>query len=392
MWVCGQWHFCWTALLSLSLSSAIVTSFWCHYDVVNTFQARYVGPQRSSSLSGSDDLEHATAESEERVQRGNRSSGEGEGEREGGGGEEGEDGGWKMKKHEDAGEGEGEGKKKLPALESEDDEPPPPYSRTDPQEKKSKQGTVEPPRPPSTGANVKVELYNSETARKGDRQGSLSPLQLSRISSPPRGLSLSELTRVTPEDQERWRQSRESLERERSLESLTEISDRSSLPRNRFGGSLEIHVSHHVRELSRTGPLVQLQAPQQTENDKGRGQPPSSPPQRSPVVSEVAAGYDHPQVESNSDTTLVGSQSQSDTGAVSLQDGGEEEGEKTTGQRLRLQPVGDRRKGRKSPKGARPLKQHAASGPAQSKETAAKASTLAVSYSHVSKSIKSGVF
>ena len=332
-----------------------------------------------------DDLEHDVVDGE----RGSGLSGEGEGEEreegeeEGGRGERrddrgGEGGEWKVnrKHNKDTEEGDkgAKAKKKLPVLESEDDEPPPPYSKTDPQEKKSKRGSGEkippgePPQPASGGANVKVEV--TEPARKSDQRDAISPVQLSRISSPPRGLSLSELTRVTPEDQERWRQSRESLVRERSLESLTELPGPSSLSRNRLGGSLDVHES----QLSGASlsPPVDTSSPQKPGSEVG--------------------GYDHSQVfESNSDTTLVGSQSQSDTGVGSLPDTGSDNkrGDEKVGSspHLRLQPVGNKKKARRSPKGSRSPQPRAAEGPSRSdknKETRAKNSSLAVSYAHVS--------
>ena len=389
-------------------------SFSSFYIQTDNFSGR--GRRKSSSLSGLDQLEHSVvAEEEEREscsseeEEGGEREGEGEereeeegGEREGegeereeeegggggGGGEgDGEGGGeWKVKKKPgDVGESEREGGKAKPKkklFESEDDEPPPPYSRTDPQEKKSKRGPgenvppAEPPRPQSSGASVKVDQGDSVEARKSDHRENISPVQLSRISSPPRGLSLSELTRVTPEDQKRWRQSRESLEREKSLESLTEIHSRSSLPRDRFGGSLEMHVSHHVRDVSSAGLSVQQTADELS--------PPldSSSQQRS-SASEV----DQSQVESYSDTTLVGSQS--DTGVGSLPDGSEDRGEpkrKSKHPQLWLQPVGNRKKTRRSPKRSESPKHRVSDGTACSDRGSegAKTSSLAVVYTHVS--------
>lgn len=316
--------------------------------------------RRSSSLSGLEDLEHS-GRAEEDGARGRHSSQERRG---GDGGERGE-GDWKVKKKSGEGderEGEG-GKDKLKKLsESDDDEPPPPYSKTDPQEKKSKRGSGEnlpltdPPRPPSSGANVKTETGIS------DRRESISPLQLSRISSPPRGLSLSELTRVTPEDQERWRQSRENLEREKSLESLTEI----HVPHSPIPDSAHVkewpgnNLSGELAEDGQTTPLE------------------SSSSQRS-------GGYDPPQMESYSDTTLVGSQSQSDTGVSSLHTGpvNKRETEKTaTRSHLRLEPVGNKKKTRRSPKGSHSPK-HLQPLSHKSKEKS-KSANLAVGYTHVS--------
>lgn len=329
-----------------------------------------------------------------------------EGEREEGGRGEGggredereEEGELKVKKSGDTSEGErgGETKKKkkqLPSLDSEDDEPPPPYSPTDPQEKKSKQGAgdnippVEPPRK-SSSADVKAGLDSTskKTGREGDRRGSLSPLQLSRISSPPRGLSLSELTRVTPEDQERWRQSRESLERQQSHESLTEIHNRSSLPRSRFGGSLELHSSHRVHDV-----------PTQRKQSEGggcglggrgldgrgldgrdfEGRDQSLLPVPGPQQ-EVGGDDDHAQIESSSDTTLVGSQSQSDTGLMLLPESENVKEKKGKKGKLqpRLEPVGKKKKNQRSPKAG-----HSKSA---GKGSAEPASTLSVSSSHVS--------
>ena len=388
-------------------------------------QARLSGQsrRRSSSLSGLEDLEYLTVErgddregqssssseesdieeeveeeEEDEVEGGTGGTGEGEhgdgdreeGEREEGEREEGGEGKVKRRREDGQQGGEEEGKKGKPKkklLESEDDEPPPPYSKTDPQEKKSSERgsrenvpQAEPPQPPATGADVKEVLEDSaKEARRSDRRGSLSPHQLSRISSPPRGLSLSELTRVTPEDQERWRRSRESLEREKSLESLTEIRSRSSLPRDRFGGSLEIHVSHHVREWS--GARLAIQR-------TGSG-PSPRPGSSSPLHSASEIGVnDHSQVESCSDTTLVGSQSQSqsDTGIGSLPDGGvgdyAGEGGKVKGRpQLRLEPVDDRKKARRSPKGGRSPKTRKSPRSDVAKD---KTSNLTVSYAHVS--------
>ena len=339
-----------------------------------------------------DEVEGGTGEGEHRD--GDREEGDREeGEREKGEREEGGEGKVKRRREDGQQGGEGEGKKGKPKkklLESEDDEPPPPYSKTDPQEKKSSEREsrenvpqAEPPQPPATGADVKEVLEDSaKEARRSDRRGSLSPHQLSRISSPSRGLSLSELTRVTPEDQERWRRSRESLEREKSLESLTEIRGRSSLPRDRFGGSLEIHASHHVREWSGAGLAIQR---------TGSG-PSPGPGSSSPLHSASEIGVnDHSQVESCSDTTLVGSQSQSqsDTGIGSLPDGGGGdyvgEGGKVKGRpQLRLEPVDNRKKARRSPKGGRSPKSRDQGKSPRSDVAKDKTSNLTVSYTHVS--------
>lgn len=323
------------------------------------------GRRRSSSLSGLDDLGHSGGVGEERL-RGRHSSEEGEGEREGrregreeDGYERGE-GKWKVRKKSSE-DGESERKrgrvKPKKALESEDDEPPPPYSKTDPHEKKSKQGSGEnipptdPPRPPSSGANVKTD---------SDRRESISPLQLSRISSPSRGLSLSELTRVTPEDQERWRQSRENLEREKSLESLTEIHSRCS----------------PIQDASFECPAREWPRAEKPVEDGQFTPLESSSPHRS------VSGYDQSQMESYSDTTLVGSQSQSDTGNEDKR-----EAEKTkTHPQMRLKTIENKKKTRRSPKGSRSPKHPPPEALSNDKS---KSSKLAVTYTHVSHHILS---
>lgn len=320
------------------------------------FQSR--DRRRSSSLSGLEDLEQSGRAAGDAV-RGRHSSQERRGdEGDGRGG-----GDLKVKKKSSKGE-ESEkegGKLKLKKLpESEDDEPPPPYSKTDPREKKSK-GSGEnvppsdPPRPPSSGANVKTETGSS------DRRESISPLQLSRISSPPRGLSLSELTRVTPEDQERWRQSRENLEREKSLESLTEIHGPDSpIPDSSIDG--------HVREWSLSGQLAR--------------DGPATPVESSSSQRSVT-GYDPSQMESYSDTTLIGSQS--DTGVSSHHSGAEDKREiekKSHRSHLRLEPVGNKKKTRRSPKSSHSPK-HPQTPEALSQEKS-KSANLAVGYTHVS--------
>ena len=217
-----------------------------------------------------------------------------------------------------------------------------------------------------------------------DRRGSLSPLELSRISSPSRGMSLAEMTRVTPEDQERWRQSRESLENGRSRESLTEIGGRGTLPlRDRFGGSLEIRAPFfHTRAESQTGdspqPLTTEAKGSGDDDEEGKTlflpQVEMSPPQKPRRGSESGA-HDHSQLESSSDTTLVGSQSQSDTGMGPAPEEG--------GAPSRLQPASNKKtrrspKGKKSPKHGR---KKGKSGTDASNKTSP--ATLAVTYTHV---------
>ena len=216
----------------------------------------------------------------------------------------------------------------------------------------------------------------------GDRRGSLSPVELSRISSPSPGMSLAEMTRVTPEDQERWRQSRESLEKGKSRESLTEIVGRGTLPpRDRFGGSLEIRSSHHH---AREGSRAELSSPKAQGGGEGRVKlllPTETSPQRPRKESDSGGGQDHSQVESSSDTTLVGSQSQSDTGMGPQQEEGELQ--------LQLHLVSSSsKKSRRSPRGKKSPK-HGGKKSQQlsgknSTDTSITSTTLAVGYTHVS--------
>ncbi len=114
------------------------------------------------------------------------------------------------------GEGEEEGDedesaqwKKKKALDSEDDEPPPPYSKTDPREDEEGPLSNSPqlPPPPPLEASVGTEdrkLVTDETASASGDSSSLS--SLSRVTSPSRGgrtSYLSDLTRITPEDEAR---------------------------------------------------------------------------------------------------------------------------------------------------------------------------------------------
>ena len=194
---------------------------------------------------------------------------------------------------------------------------------------------------------------------------------------------------MTPEDQERWRQSKESLEKERSLESLTQISPAHGTisQRDRFGGSLEIRPAHsHAREGSRVG-VVSPGEPR--EEGRVRSQLPAVEvaQQMKQEREEESRVHDH-QVESSSDTTLVGSQSQSDTGMGPLPEEG------VSGQpKLSLQPVGGK-KSRRSPRGKKSKNGGKKNDTASSKkkDAAAKTSsgggktssnTLAVTYTHV---------
>ena len=102
------------------------------------------------------------------------------------------------------GEGEGEEdedsanwKKKKPS-DSEDDDPPPPYSKTDPQEDKFENPAAPPPQEPELPATGEDRKLATETSTGG------SGAHLSRVTSPTRGgRTLSDLTRITPEDEAR---------------------------------------------------------------------------------------------------------------------------------------------------------------------------------------------
>ena len=223
-----------------------------------------------------------------------------------------------------------------------------------------------------------VGVGGAERDRR-DRRGSLSPLELSRISSPSRGMTLAEMTRVTPEDQERWRQSLESLEKGRSRESLMEIAGQGTLPpRDRFGGSLEIRSTyHHAREGSR----AEASSPSQQEKVAGDERcntlslPVKTSPPQKPRKGSESGSHEPSQLESSSDTTLVGSQSQSDTGMGPVPDEG--------GGHVHLQPVSSK-KSRRSPRGKKSPKQSGKKGkntPDSSNKTSA---TLSVNYTHVS--------
>ncbi len=101
--------------------------------------------------------------------------------------------------------------KKKKASDSEDDEPPPPYSKTDPQEEKEGPASSEPhpsppPSPPPThepsAEREDRKLPTDETASASGDSSSIS--SLSRVTSPNRGRrTLSDLTRITPEDEAR---------------------------------------------------------------------------------------------------------------------------------------------------------------------------------------------
>ena len=191
------------------------------------------------------------------------------------------------------------------------------------------------------------------------------------------------MTRVTPEDQERWRQSRESLERQRSLESLTDISSprRGTLPpKEGFDGPLEIHPpSHsHAREGSRVGVSSPMEPPRE---GRVKSQLPlETSPQTKPHREDNGVrGYS--QVESSSDTTLVGSQSQSDAGMGMLPEEGVSDQLK-----VKLQPAGGK-KSRRSPRGKK-SKNSGKKSEVVSKKAAAESksgsNTLSVSHTHVS--------
>ena len=251
---------------------------------------------------------------------------------------------------------------------------------TAPQEKKPK-GTSEiiPADEPLYPSVAKPEDAGGGEREGADRRGSLSPLELSRISSPSRGMSLAEMTRVTPEDQERWRQSRESLENERSRESLTEIAGRGALPlRDRFGGSLEIRSTYyHTREGSRAGDSP---PPEQETKGEGDGEIQGDQlsietlPLQKPRRGSESGPHDMSQLESSSDTTLVGSQSQSDTGMGPVPD---EVGAHSS----RLQPVTNK-KARRSPRGKKSPK-HGRKKGKNGTDTKTSPATLAVAYTHV---------
>jgi hypothetical protein len=248
-----------------------------------------------------------------------------------------------------------------------------------PQEKKPK-GTSEiiPADEPLYPSVAKPEDAGGGEREGADRRGSLSPLELSRISSPSRGMSLAEMTRVTPEDQERWRQSRESLENERSRESLTEIAGRGALPlRDRFGGSLEIRSTYyHTREGSRAGDSP---PPEQETKGEGDGEIQGDQlsietlPLQKPRRGSESGPHDMSQLESSSDTTLVGSQSQSDTGMGPVPD---EVGAHSS----RLQPVTNK-KARRSPRGKKSPK-HGRKKGKNGTDTKTSPATLAVAYTH----------
>ena len=102
-------------------------------------------------------------------------------------------------------------KKKKSSESDDDDEPPPPYSKTDPQEDKfeegrggrgegegetSPQSPAEPEEQSRTSAARKLATESSSTSDSDSR----SAASLSRVSSPIRGKTLSDLTRITPED------------------------------------------------------------------------------------------------------------------------------------------------------------------------------------------------
>lgn len=93
--------------------------------------------------------------------------------------------------------------KKKKSSDSDDDEPPPPYSKTDPQEDKSEgeEGdgppqSADPDQLPCTQEARKLATESSSTSDSESR----SAASLSRVSSPTRGRTLSDLTRITPED------------------------------------------------------------------------------------------------------------------------------------------------------------------------------------------------
>ena len=97
--------------------------------------------------------------------------------------------------------------KKKTALESEDDEPPPPYTKIDPQEAKfDKVGGAEPQEPPEQAA-VEKKLAPEGASPTASNSSTVST---SRITSP-RGRTLSDLTRITPEDEARLLGSRENI-------------------------------------------------------------------------------------------------------------------------------------------------------------------------------------
>ena len=97
-------------------------------------------------------------------------------------------------------------KKKKSSDSDDDDEPPPPYSKTDPQEDKfeggegggetSPRSPAEPEQLPRTSEARKLVTESSSTSDSDSR----SAASLSRVSSPIRGKTLSDLTRITPED------------------------------------------------------------------------------------------------------------------------------------------------------------------------------------------------
>ena len=94
--------------------------------------------------------------------------------------------------------------KKKKALDSEDDEPPPPYTKIDPQE--AKFDKAEPQEPPERTA-VEKKLAPEGASPTASSSSAVSPY---RITSP-RGRTLSDLTRITPEDEARLLGSRENI-------------------------------------------------------------------------------------------------------------------------------------------------------------------------------------
>lgn len=121
----------------------------------------------------------------------------------------------------EVGEGEGEDDdsthlKKKKASDSEDDEPPPPYSKTDPQEEK-----FECPLPRSSDRTTTDE--RKLTTESANASGDSSTANLSRVVSPTRGgRTLSDLTRITPEDEARLQENREHPPELSQVESLSD--------------------------------------------------------------------------------------------------------------------------------------------------------------------------
>ena len=114
----------------------------------------------------------------------------------------GEDGGGMGEGGEEEGEGDDAAKKK--PSDSEDDEPPPPYSKTDPQEAKfDKRDDPHVPEADQTARKLRAESTSPDSG---------SATNISHVSSPNRvGRTLSDLTRITPEDEARVHASRENL-------------------------------------------------------------------------------------------------------------------------------------------------------------------------------------